>query len=104
MSRCHAIYAIMKEEPISVGGLIARSIKTMCKEMRLRHPWTLFGRKFFLIAQKAIDKAYEAYVAAAPPPPPPPLDYQHQFPPHIPKHQHYSDFELGMAVTQYNTT
>ncbi|MCI74203.1 hypothetical protein A2U01_0095467, partial [Trifolium medium] len=33
--------------------------------------------------------------------PPQPAAQQHQDPPHIPQQHHYSDYELGMAVTLY---
>ncbi|MCH84699.1 hypothetical protein A2U01_0005534 [Trifolium medium] len=128
MSRCYAIYTIMKGEPISVGGLIARSIKAMVTApvVYFGHPFVItflcerlgfptrsrddikgrlepIGRKFFRKAHKAADIAYAehaaAQAAAAPPPPPP---HQHQFPPHIPHHHQYTNFEMRMDVSQYN--
>ncbi|MCI90056.1 hypothetical protein A2U01_0111346, partial [Trifolium medium] len=51
----------------------------------------------------AADIAYgeaAAAAAAAPPPPPPQHQQQHQVPPHIPQHQQFSDYELGIVATQ----
>ncbi|MCI19682.1 hypothetical protein A2U01_0040842, partial [Trifolium medium] len=82
-------------EGISVGRLIARSIKSMvtASEVYIGHPFVItflcerlgvptrsrdeilrpmdpIGRRFFQVAQKAADIAYgEAAAAAAPPPP-----------------------------------
>ncbi|MCI55838.1 hypothetical protein A2U01_0077089, partial [Trifolium medium] len=77
MSRCHAVYDIMRGEPIRVGDLIARSIKrmitaadvyvghpfvitTLCKRLQvptmdrddIRGPVDPLGRKFFMKAQR----------------------------------------------------
>ncbi|MCH98665.1 hypothetical protein A2U01_0019671 [Trifolium medium] len=103
----------MKGEPISVGGLISRSIKAMvtaaivyvghpfiisflCERLgvptrsrdEIRGPIEPIGKKFFWKAHKVADLAYAkhtaAEAAAAAPPPPPPHQQQHHVPPHIP--------------------
>ncbi|MCI47715.1 hypothetical protein A2U01_0068957, partial [Trifolium medium] len=43
MSRCHAIYAIMKGEPIQIGEMLARSIKRMITgpDSYIGHPFVI---------------------------------------------------------------
>ncbi|MCI15497.1 hypothetical protein A2U01_0036635, partial [Trifolium medium] len=43
ISRCHAVYAIMREEPIRVGEMIVRSIKRMitAAESYIGHPFVI---------------------------------------------------------------
>ncbi|MCI23549.1 hypothetical protein A2U01_0044730 [Trifolium medium] len=119
----------MRGEPIRVGRLIAQSIKRMVitPEVYVGHPFIIthlcetlgvptrsnddirrpvepIGKRFFAKVQRAADIAYAAQAAppAAAPHLPPPHQQQHQVPPHIPQHHQYTDFEMGMAVSQYN--
>ncbi|MCH83770.1 hypothetical protein A2U01_0004596 [Trifolium medium] len=122
MCRCHAIFAIMRREPIRVGDLIVRSIKRMIvsRDTVIGHPFVItmlcqahrvpFYEDTDIIArpERPLGRVYfqrdvrdlEAAQAAAAPPPGPQHQEQHQPPPHAPQHR-FSDYELGMAATTY---
>ncbi|MCH82331.1 hypothetical protein A2U01_0003134 [Trifolium medium] len=106
MSRCHAIYAIMRGEPIRVGELIARSIKRMItsREAVIGHPFAITtlcrargvplyeDTDMITWPERPLDRIYfqrtvrDLEAAAATPAPGPQHQEQHQPPPHMPQH------------------
>ncbi|KAK2436773.1 hypothetical protein QL285_021743 [Trifolium repens] len=117
-SKCLAIYSILMGEPIQVGQVIAQSIKRMVtsSDAAIGHPFVIshlcalagvpeedddeiiepeipLGARFLSRAQRDLDR-----VLAAQQPQQPQQQQVHQPPP---QHQ-FSEYELGMAATQYD--
>ncbi|KAK2368824.1 hypothetical protein QL285_081991 [Trifolium repens] len=118
-SRCLAIFSILMEEPIQVGQVIAQSIKRMItsSDATIGHPFVIshlctlagvpeedddeiigpaipLGARFLSRAQRDLERAL-----AQQPQQPPQQQQVHQPPPQ--QHQ-FSNYELGMAATQYD--
>ncbi|KAK2376059.1 hypothetical protein QL285_076896 [Trifolium repens] len=117
-SRCVGIYSILMGEPIQVGSVIAQSIKRMItsSDATIGHPFVIshlcslvgvpededddiigpeipLGARFLSRAQRDSERSQQGQQ------PPQQLQQVHQPPPQ--QHQ-FSEYELGMAATQYD--
>ncbi|KAK2389528.1 hypothetical protein QL285_063113 [Trifolium repens] len=117
-SRCLGIYSILMGEPIQVGRVIAQSIRRMItsSEATIGHPFVIshlcslagvpeeddddiigpeipLGARFLSRAQRDLERAQQGQQQ-------PPQQQQVHQPPH--QHHQFSEYELGMAATQYD--
>ncbi|KAK2356529.1 hypothetical protein QL285_093858 [Trifolium repens] len=123
MARYLAVYSIMMGESIQVGRMIAQSIKPMItsSDTYIGHPFVIshlysldgvpeedddniigpqvpLGERFLSRAQWDLDRAVAAHQGQQQPHQPP----QQHVPQPPPKQHQFTDYELGMAATQYD--
>ncbi|KAK2363540.1 hypothetical protein QL285_088512 [Trifolium repens] len=120
-SRCLGVYSILMGEPIQVGRVIAQSIRRMItsSEATIGHPFVIshlcsiagvpeeddddiigpeipLGARFLSRAQRDLERAQQGQQQQQQPPQ---QQQVHQPPP---QHHQFSEYELGMAATQYD--